>query len=138
MARLKLRTFSIAVLLVSATLGLSLNFSESILAGSGQTFDEKSSINELRQGFANESTSFEERGLSQTQDVNIQTDFFFLREIWNVIQTVVGGLGDIIGLFQAAVGLTGLAVPDAIYNLFGIVVIGVVFAVVSAARGWDV
>jgi len=138
MARLKLRTFSIAVLLVSATLGLSLNFSESILAGSGQTFDEKSSINELRQGFANESTSFEERGLSQTQDVNIQTDFFFLREIWNVIQTVVGGLGDIIGLFQAAVGLTGLAVPDAIYNLFGIVVIGVVFAVVAAARGWDV
>jgi len=138
MARLKLRTFSIAVLLVSATLGLSLNFSESILAGSGQTFDEKSSINELRDGFANESTSFEERGLSQTQDVNIQTDFFFLREIWNVIQTVVGGLGDIIGLFQAAVGLTGLAVPDAIYNLFGIVVIGVVFAVVAAARGWDV
>jgi len=138
MARLKLRTFSIAVLLVSATLGLSLNFSESILAGSGQTFDEKSSVNELREGFANESTTFEDRGLSQTQDVNIQTDFFFLREIWNVIQTVVGGLGDIIGLFQAAVGLTGLAVPDAIYNLFGIVVIGVVFAVVAAARGWDV
>jgi len=138
MARLKLRTFSIAVLLVSATLGLSLNFSESILAGSGQSFDEKSSVNQLREGFANESTSFEDRGLSQTQDVNIQTDFFFLREIWNVIQTVVGGLGDIIGLFQAAVGLTGLAVPDAIYNLFGIVVIGVVFAVVAAARGWDV
>jgi len=138
MARLKLRTFSIAVLLVSATLGLSLNFSESILAGSGQTFDEKSSVNELREGFANESTTFEDRGLSQTQDVNIQTDFFFLREIWNVIQTVVGGLGDIIGLFQAAVGLTGLAVPDAIYNLFGIIVIGVVFAVVAAARGWDV
>lgn len=138
MARLKLRTFSIAVLLVSATLGLSLNFSESILAGSGQTFDEKSSISELREGFANESTTFEERGLSQTQDVNIQTDFFFLREIWNVIQTVVGGLGDIIGLFQAAISLTGLAVPDAIYNLFGIVVIGVVFAVVAAARGWDV
>jgi hypothetical protein len=138
MARLKLRTFSIAVLLVSATLGLSLNFSESILAGSGQTFDEKSSVNQLREGFANQSTGFEDRGLSQTQDVNIQTDFFFLREIWNVIQTVVGGLGDIIGLFQAAVGLTGLAVPDAIYNLFGIVVIGVVFAVVAAARGWDV
>lgn len=138
MARLKLRTFSIAVLLVSATLGLSLNFSESILAGSGQSFDEKSSVNQLREGFANESTSFEDRGLSQTQDVNIQTDFFFLREIWNVIQTVVGGLRDITGLFQAAVGLTGLAVPDAIYNLFGIVVIGVVFAVVAAARGWDV
>jgi len=138
MARLKLRTFSIAVLLVSATLGLSLNFSESILAGSGQTFDEKSSVNQLREGFANESTSFEDRGLSQTQDVNIQTDFFFLREIWNVIQTVVGGLGDIIGLFQGALTLTGLAVPDAIYNLFGIVVIGVVFAVVAAARGWDV
>lgn len=138
MSRLRLRTFSIAVLLVSASLGLSLNFSESIVAGSDQTFDEKDEINQLREGFANKSTSYRERGLSQTQDVAIETDFFFLPEIWNVIQTVVGGLGDIVGLFNAGLSLTGLAIPDAIYSLIGIVVIGVVFAVLAAARGWDV
>jgi len=137
MGRLKLRTFSIAILLVSATLGMSLNFSESLLASSDQDFSESSELNQLRSGFANQSDTIESQQ-TETQDVGIQTDFFFLREIWNVMQTVVSGLGQITGLFEAALSLTGLAVPDAVYNLFGVVVMGVVFAVVAAARGWDV
>ena len=137
MGRTKLRTFSIALVLVSATLGLALNFSEDIVASGGQTFEEESGINQLRAGFANESGTIEEQK-RQTQDVGIQTDFFFLREIWNVMQTVVGGLGDVAGLVNAGLGLTGLAIPKAVYNLFGIVTIGVIFAVVAAARGWDV
>lgn len=137
MGRTKLRTFSIALVLVSASLGLALNFSEDIVASGGQTFEEESGINQLRAGFANESGTIEEQK-RQTQDVGIQTDFFFLREIWNVMQTVVGGLGDVAGLVNAGLGLTGLAIPEAVYNLFGVVTIGVIFAVVAAARGWDV
>jgi len=137
MSRLKLRTFSIAVLLVSASLGMALNFSESLLAGTNTEFSEEAEINNLREGFANQSNSIEQTK-QQAGDVNIQTDFFFLREIWNVISTVVGGLGQITTLFYSAISLTGLAVPAAVKNLFGVVVIGVVFAVVAAARGWDV
>lgn len=137
MGRTKLRTFSIAVLLVSSSLGLALNFSEDIVASSGQSFDEESQINQLRSGFANESSTIEQQK-QQAQDVGIQTDFFFLREIWNVMQTVVGGLGDVASLVTSGLGLTGLAIPEAVYNLFGIVTIGVIFAVVAAARGWDV
>ena len=137
MGRLKLRTFSIAIVLVSATLGFSLNFSEDLLASTDQSFSEESELNQLRAGFANESNTIQEQQ-EETQDVGIQTDFFFLREIWNVMSTVVGGLGDVSRLVQASAGLTGLAIPDALLNLFGIVVIGVVFAVVAAARGWDV
>lgn len=137
MGRTKLRTFSIAVLLVSSSLGLALNFSEDIVASSGQSFDEESQINQLRSGFANESSRIEQQK-QQAQDVGIQTDFFFLREIWNVMQTVVGGLGDVASLVTSGLGLTGLAIPEAVYNLFGIVTIGVIFAVVAAARGWDV
>jgi len=137
MTRLKLRTFSIAVLLVSATLGMSLNFSSSVLSGADRSFDESSSINSLREGFANESSRFESQK-PKAQETSIQTDFFFLREVWNIMSTVVSGLTDIQALFAQAVGITGLAVPGAVRSLFGIVVIGVIFAVLAAARGWDV
>lgn len=137
MGRLKLRTFSIAVLLVSASLGLGLNFSEGLLAGTSQNFDESDSVTQLRSGFANQTNEYKQTQ-SQTEDVGIQTDFFFLKEIWNVMGTVVGGLGNIQTLVSSALGLTGLAIPEAVFNLFGIIVIGVIFAMVAAARGWDV
>jgi hypothetical protein len=137
MTRLKLRTFSIAVLLVSATLGMSLNFSESVLTGADREFNESSDIKQLRSGFADQSSEFESTRPS-AQETSIQTDFFFLREVWNIMSTVVGGLTDIQTLFAQAVGISGLAVPEAVSSLFGVAVIGVVFAVVAAARGWDV
>jgi len=137
MTRLKLRTFSIAVLLVSATLGMSLNFSESVVQSGDQSFDEKDSITQLRSGFANQSNEFQQQQTS-AQDTSIQTDFFFLKEVWGIMETVVGGLSNIQTLISQAVGISGLAVPGSVRALFGIIVLGVVFAVVSAARGWDV
>jgi len=137
MSRLKLRTFSVAVLLVSASLGMALNFSESVLTGADRTFDDSNDISNLRSGFANQSSEFQSQR-SQAQETSIRTDFFFLREVWNIMSTVVSGLTDIQALFAQAVGITGLAVPGAVRSLFGVVVIGVVFAVVAAARGWDV
>jgi len=137
MTRLKLRTFSIAILLVGATLGMSLNFSESVLSGSDRSFEESSSINQLRSGFAEQSSEFEQQR-PKAQETSIQTDFFFLREVWNIMSTVVSGLTDVQTLFAQAIGISGLAIPGAVRSLFGIIVIGVVFAVIAAARGWDV
>jgi len=138
MSRLKLRTFSIGILLVSATLGLSLNFSEGIIAGSDQQFDDKDGINQLRDGFANESAAIQAEGQNQGQDIQVETDFFFLPAVSNVIQSVIGGLGSIITLGNQALSLTGLNVPPAIRNLINIVVLGVVFAALSAYRSFDI
>jgi hypothetical protein len=138
MSRLKLRTFSIGVLLVSATLGLSLNFSEGIIASSDQQFDNKDGINQLRDGFANESAAIQAEGQNQGQDIQVETDFFFLPAVSNVIQSVIGGLGSIITLGNQALSLTGLNVPPAIRNLINIVVLGVVFAALSAYRSFDI
>jgi len=138
MSRLKLRTFSIGILLVSATLGLSLNFSEGIIASSDQKFDNKDGINQLRDGFANESAAIQAEGQNQGQDIQVETDFFFLPAVSNVIQSVIGGLGSIITLGNQALSLTGLNVPPAIRNLINIVVLGVVFAALSAYRSFDI
>jgi len=138
MSRLKLRTFSIGILLVSATLGLSLNFSEGIITSSDQQFDNKDSINQLRDGFANESAAIQAEGQNQGQDIQVETDFFFLPAVSNVIQSVIGGLGSIITLGNQALSLTGLNVPPAIRNLINIVVLGVVFAALSAYRSFDI
>jgi len=138
MSRLKLRTFSIGILLVSATLGLSLNFSEGIIASSDQQFDNKDGINQLRDGFANESAAIQAEGQNQGQDIQVETDFFFLPAVSNVIQSVIGGLGSIITLGNEALSLTGLNVPPAIRNLINIVVLGVVFAALSAYRSFDI
>jgi len=138
MSRLKLRTFSIGVLLVSATLGLSLNFSEGIIASSDQQFDNKDGINQLRDGFANQSAAIQAEGQNQGQDIQVETDFFFLPAVSNVIQSVISGLGSIITLGNQALSLTGLNVPPAIRNLINIVVLGVVFAALSAYRSFDI
>jgi hypothetical protein len=138
MSRLKLRTFSIGILLVSATLGLSLNFSEGIIASSDQNFNDKDGINQLRDGFANQSAAIQAEGQNQGQDIQVETDFFFLPAVSNVIQSVIGGLGSIITLGNQALSLTGLNVPPAIRNLINIVVLGVVFAALSAYRSFDI
>jgi len=138
MSRLKLRTFSIGILLVSATLGLSLNFSEGIIASSDQQFDNKDGINQLRDGFAKESAAIQAEGQNQGQDIQVETDFFFLPAVSNVIQSVISGLGSIITLGNQALSLTGLNVPPAIRNLINIVVLGVVFAALSAYRSFDI
>lgn len=138
MSRMNLRTFTASIILVGAVIGLTLEFSSGFLAGAGQTFDEEDSINQIREGFANESQEFTREGQGQVDEVSIQTDFFFLSEVWNVITSITGGLRDILGLITAAGSLTGLPIPQSVYSLTGIIVAGVVFALVSAARGWDV
>lgn len=137
MARLKLRTFSIALILVSASLGMALNFSSDFLGNTGTEFGEEDEITQLRSGFANESSTITDQRKT-TQDVGIDSEFFFLSEIWQVITTVVGGVGEVLNLIASAAGLTGLSIPDSVLALSSIFVVGVIFAVVSAARGWDV
>ena len=138
MSRLNLRAFTVSIILVGAVIGLTLEFSSGFLAGTGQSFGEEDSINSIREGFANESSEFSRKGQGEVDQVSIQTDFFFLSEVWNVITSVTGGLRDILGLITTAGQLTGLPIPQSVYSLSGIIVAGVVFALVSAARGWDV
>lgn len=137
MSRLKLRTFGIALVLVSSTLGMSLTFSEGVLSGTDQNFSESDKINTLRGNFADESQQVQDQR-KQAEDLDIQTDFFFLAEIWNIIETVVGGLGSVISLVGNAEALTNLNIPSSVLSLVGVIVTGVIFAVVAAARGWDV
>lgn len=137
MGRLKLRTFSIALILVSATLGMQLDFTSSFLAGTGASFDEESEVKQLRGDFAAVSDNVSNQR-QQAQDVSIQTDFFFLAEVWNIMQNVVSGAGDVLTLIGSAAGLTGLNIPQSVLSLGSIIIAGVVFAVVAAARGWDV
>lgn len=137
MSRIKLRTFGIALVLVSSTLGMSLTFSEGVLSGTDQNFSESDKINTLRGNFADESQQVQDQR-KQAEDLDIQTDFFFLAEIWNIIETVVGGLGSVISLVGNAEALTNLNIPSSVLSLVGVIVTGVIFAVVAAARGWDV
>lgn len=137
MARLKLRTFSIALVLVSASLGMALQFSDSVLDAGKVTFDEKSEINDLRNDFSSASQNVSSQR-STAQGVDIETDFFFLTGIWNIMKTTVAGVGNVVGFIGAAGKMTGLNIPGSVFSLTSIIVIGVIFAVVSAARGWDV
>lgn len=138
MSRLKLRTFSIAILLVSASLGMALNFTSSLLAGTNTDFEGKSELQDLRENFGNKSNTIRDKGLQQTKGTDVQTDFFFLRSVWNTIISVVKTVTNLPSLITGAAGITGLAVPASVQNLFGVIIIGVVFAVIAAARGWDV
>jgi len=138
MGRLKLRTFSIAIILVSATLGFTLNFSSDLLASTDQEFGQESEIRELRTGFANESNRIQGEK-SQVEGVQVQTDTFFLVEIWNVIKSIPQGLVQIKTLLGQMAGLSGLSIPPALTNLvYGVITIGVIFAIVAASQGWDV
>jgi len=137
MGRLKLRTFSIALVMVASTLGMALTFSDTLVSNSGQNFDDSDQIKQLRSNFGDQKANITGTK-TQAKNVGIQTDFFFLKEIWTVITTVVGGVSATVNLIGSAATLTGLNIPDSVLGLASIIVVGVVFAVVSAARGWDV
>lgn len=139
MGRMNLRMFAVSVLLVSAVIGMGLQFSEGVLQGTNQDFQNSDELNNIREDFASKSGNITDTGEDQTTGVvGIQTDFFFLPEVWNVITTVAGSVGDLPVLINSFVSLTGLNIPASVISLTGIVIIGVIFAVLSAARGWDV
>jgi len=137
MSRLKLRTFSIGILLVSATLGLSLNFSEGIIASSGQNFDNKDSINQLRSDFGEKSANVQGTQ-EETSKTEVQSNQFFLTSVFNIMSSVVNSATNLITFAPIIESATGIVLPQAVIDLIGLVTVGVIFAFVAAARGWDV
>lgn len=126
------------MVLVSSVMALSLEFANSVISGTDQKFEEDDKIRELSNDFGNRSTSVTSDNFEDTQDPTIDTDLFYIREIWNIITAVPEAASDILLLATTAFTLTGLKPPSGLLQLISIVTIGVIFAVVAASRGWDV
>lgn len=129
MGKLTMREYTSAFLIVPIVLGLVLNFSGGVFSGTDAQIDDKE-IEDIKQDF--EATQ-PDVNRDEVDSIGIQTDFFFLSEIWNVITGVVSSAGQLTGLFSSVLGQ--FPVPSEIIMLSTVVVAGVVWEVVSLARG---
>lgn len=129
MGKLTMREYTSAFLIVPIVLGLVLNFSGGVFSGADAEIDDKE-IDDIKQDF--EATQ-PDVNRDEVDSIGIQTDFFFLSEIWNVITGVVSSAGQLTGLFSSVLGQ--FPVPSEIIMLSTVVVAGVVWEVVSLARG---
>jgi len=137
MGRIKLRQVAAAFVLLSAGMGLALNFADSLAASSDQKFTEKSSINELRSDFGEKSDTVTGNA-DEPGNTKVEDNQFFLTSVFNIMTDVVNSARDIIGVASIVEGATGLAIPSEVQTLFSLITVGVIFAFVAAARGWDV
>jgi hypothetical protein len=129
MGKLTMREYTSAFLIVPIVLGLVLNFSGGVFSGTDAQIDDKE-IDDIKQDFEDTQPDVNR---DEVDSIGIQTDFFFLSEIWNVITGVVSSAGQLTGLFSSVLGQ--FPVPSEIIMLSTVVVAGVVWEVVSLARG---
>ena len=136
MARMNLRTYSVALILIPAVIGLALTFSTGFLSQTDYQLEDDDPLHELRGNFTDQQDAIDEE---EARGIDVQTDFFFLSAVWNVITGIADGLTDVLTIITSIPGLIGLNVPQSLVNLVtGVVTVGVIFAILSAARGWDV
>lgn len=141
MSRLKLRTFVITSLLVSMTVAGGLTFSTSLLSGTDQGVSDsaKKDLATFGQNISKTSESIENQGFQDAQDPTIDSDFFFIREMWSIITSVPKAAVNVTRMILAVPQIVGLNIPNYIVGtIASIITVGVAFAVVSAERGWDV
>jgi hypothetical protein len=141
MTRLKLRTFVITSLLVSMTVAGGLTFSTSLLSGTNEAVstDAKQDLASFGQNVSKTSESIENEGFEDAQDPTIDSDFFFIREMWSIITSVPKAAVNVTRMILAVPQIVGLNIPNYIVGtIASIITVGVAFAVVSAERGWDV
>lgn len=74
-----------------------------------------------------------EEGQSRVQDIDINTDTFFLSSVRNVWQTVTGSLGALNSLSSFVISTLGL--PSWVGQLVWIPVVGIIYEIVSLYRG---
>jgi len=122
---------------LSAGMGLALNFADSLAASSGQTFTEKDSINELRSNFGDKSDSVTGNA-NEPGNTKVEENQFFLTSVFNIMSDVVNSARSVIGIGSIIQSATGLPMPGAVQQLLSLITVGVIFAFVAAARGWDV
>lgn len=137
MGRIKLRQVAAAFVLLSAGMGLALNFADSLAASSNQKFTEKDSINELRDNFGDKSDTVTGNA-NEPGNTKVEDNQFFLTSVFNIMSDVVNSARNVIGIGSVIRSATGLPIPAAVFELLSLVTVGVIFAFVAAARGWDV
>lgn len=137
MGRIKLRQVAAAFVLLSAGMGLALNFADSLAASSSQEFTEKDSINELRSNFGEKSDAVTGNA-NEPGNTKVEDNQFFLTSVFNIMSDVVNSARNIVGVASIVSSATGLALPSEVQTLFSLITVGVIFAFVAAARGWDV
>jgi len=137
MGRIKLRQVAAGFVLLSAGMGLALNFADSLAASSGQQFTEKDSINELRNNFGEKSDSVTGNA-NEPGNTKVEENQFFLTSVFNIMSDVVNSARSVIGIGSIIQSATGLPIPGAVQQLLSLVTVAVIFAFVAAARGWDV
>lgn len=74
-----------------------------------------------------------EEGEDRVQDIDINSDTFFLSSVRNVWQTVTGSLGALNSLSNFVISTLGL--PGWLAQLVWIPVIGIIYEIVSLYRG---
>jgi len=137
MGRLKLRQVAAAFVLLSAGMGLALNFADGLASATDQEFTEKDSIKELRSDFGQKSDNIEGTQ-DETTNTEVQSNQFFLTSVFNIMSSVVNSATNLITFAPLIESATGIVLPQAVIDLIGLVTVGVIFAFVAAARGWDV
>lgn len=137
MGRLKLRQVAAAFVLLSAGMGLALNFADGLASATDQKFTEKDSINELRSDFGQKSANVQGTQ-DETTETEVQSNQFFLTSVFNIMSSVVNSATNLITFAPLIESATGIVLPQAVVDLIGLVTVGVIFAFVAAARGWDV
>jgi len=137
MSRLKLRNVAAAFVLISASMGMALNFADGLASASDQKFTEKDSIKELRSDFGEKSSDIKGTQ-SETDKTEVQSNQFFLTSVFNIMSSVVDSATNLVAFGNVIESATGIVIPPAVQSLVGLVSVGVIFAFVAAARGWDV
>jgi len=137
MGRLKLRNVAAAFVLLSAGMGLALNFADGLASTSDQKFTEKSAINDIREDFGSKSDNITGKS-GETQKTEVQDNQFFLTSVFNIMSSVVNSATNLLKFGSMIESATGIVIPQAVKDLIGLVTVGVIFAFVAAARGWDV
>lgn len=131
MSKLTLREYTAAFLVAPLVLGLILTFSGGVFNTFEADVDDEG-IEGVQEGFEEAQPDVADQQ-EQVGDVSIRTDFFFLSEIWNVITGVVSSVSNLTGLFSSVINEFNM--PVELMALSAVVVAGVVFEVVSVARG---
>lgn len=131
MSKLTLREYTTAFILAPLVLGLVLTFSGGVFNVFDTDVDDEG-IKGVQQDFEETQPDVGD-AQDEVTDVSIRTDFFFLSEIWNVITGVVTSVGQLTGLFSQVINEFDM--PAELLALASVVIAGIIFEVVSLARG---
>ena len=129
---LNLREYSAVFVLVPVIIGLGLTFSGGVFNTHDADIDDEG-VDQIRENFESAAPDATQRR-GELEDIDTRTDVFFLRSVWNVIGGVAESASNVFGLASLTIGTLNL--PGELVALSLVAVIGIVFEIVSLARGF--